>query len=79
MATIDWQECADVESVPGKLSGVWVLRGTRVPASAVFENIEAGASINDIVEWYEGLDRRQVKAVIQFVARSLKREPTLMK
>jgi uncharacterized protein (DUF433 family) len=77
MAKIDWSECEAVESVPCKVSGVWVLRGTRVPASAVFENIVAGASITDIVEWYEGLDRQEVKAVIEFAARSLDREPTL--
>ena len=54
--------------VPGKVSGAWVLRGTRMPVSAIFENIEAGASINDIMDWFDGLDREQVKAVIEFAA-----------
>jgi uncharacterized protein (DUF433 family) len=44
-----------------------------MPVSAIFENIEAGASIDDISEWFEGLDRRQVEAVLEFVARSLDR------
>jgi uncharacterized protein (DUF433 family) len=70
---IDWSECPALESVPGKLSGAWVLKGTRMPVSAIFENIEAGASIDDIMEWFDGLDRDQVKAVIAFAARSLDR------
>jgi uncharacterized protein (DUF433 family) len=77
MANLDWSQCAAVESIPGKVSGAWVLRGTRMPVSAIFENIEAGANINDIMEWFEGLDREQVKAVIEFAARSLDRAPAL--
>jgi uncharacterized protein (DUF433 family) len=77
MASLDWSECPAVESVPGKVSGAWVLRGTRMPVSAIFENIEAGASINDLMEWFDGLDREQVKAVIEFAARSLDRAPAL--
>ncbi len=56
-------------------SGAWVLKGTRMPVSAIFENIEAGASIDDIMEWFDGLDREQVKAVIRFAARSLDKPP----
>jgi uncharacterized protein (DUF433 family) len=62
MAPIDWSECPAVESVPEKMSGMWVLKGTRMPASAIFENLEAGASIDDIMKWYDGLDRDQVEA-----------------
>jgi uncharacterized protein (DUF433 family) len=51
---LDWLKCPVVESVPGKVSGAWVLKGTRMPVSAIFENIEAGASIDDILEWFEG-------------------------
>jgi uncharacterized protein (DUF433 family) len=75
MATLDWSQCPAVESVAGKLSGAWVLKGTRMPVSAIFENIEAGANINDIMEWFDGLDREQVKAVIEFAARSLDKPP----
>jgi uncharacterized protein (DUF433 family) len=64
-----------VESIPGKVSGAWVLKGTRMPVSAIFENLEAGANIGDIMRWYEGLDRDQVKAVIEFAVRSLDRRP----
>ncbi len=75
MTGLDWSQCPAVESVPGKLSGAWVLKGTRMPVTAIFENIEAGASIDDLLEWFDGLDRSQVKAVIAFAACSLDRTP----
>jgi len=75
VATLDWSQCPAVESIPGKMSGAWVLKGTRMPVAAIFENIEAGASIDDILKWFDGLDREQVKAVIEFAARSLDKEP----
>ena len=75
MANLDWSQCPAVESVPGKVSGAWVLKGTRMPVSAIFENLEAGANLDDILEWYDGLDREQVKAVIEFAARSLDKVP----
>lgn len=71
MPALDWSQCPAVESVPGKVSGAWVLRGTRMPVATIFANLEAGASIDDIMEWFDGLDREQVKAVIEFAARSL--------
>jgi uncharacterized protein (DUF433 family) len=72
---LDWSQCPAVESVPGKLSGAWVLRGTRMPVSVIFENLEAGANIDEILEWFEGLDRGQVRAVIEFAARNLDKAP----
>ncbi len=71
MAVLDWSQCSAVERIPGKVSGAWVLRGTRMPVSTIFENLEAGANIDDILQWFDGLDREQVKAVIEFAARSL--------
>jgi len=71
MAALDWSQCPAVESVPGKVSGAWVLRGTRMPVATIFENLEAGASLDDILSWCDGLDREQVKSVIDFAARSL--------
>jgi uncharacterized protein (DUF433 family) len=77
MAALDWSQCSAVESVPGKVSGAWVLKGTRMPVAAIFENLEEGANLDDIMEWYDGLDREQVKAVIEFAARSLDKAPAL--
>lgn len=68
---LDWSQCDVVESVPGKVSGAWVFRGTRIPASAVFENLEDGLTIDEIVQMFEGLTHDQVKAVLDFAAHSL--------
>ena len=76
MPALDWSQCPAVESVPGKVSGAWVLRGTRMPVSVIFENLEAGANIDDIMDWFEGLDRSQIKAVIEFAVRSLDDTPS---
>ena len=70
MALLDWSQCPAVESIPGKVSGAWVFRNTRMPVSIVFDNLEAGASIDEIVEWFD-VTPEQVKAVIEFAARSL--------
>jgi len=71
MPALDWSQCPAVESIPGKVSGAWVLKGTRMPVSVIFDNLAAGANIDDIMEWFEGLDREQVEAVIEFAARIL--------
>ena len=74
MANLDWSQCEAVESVPGKMSGAWVFKGTRMPVQTVFANIEAGAKIDDPLEWFDGLEREQVETVIRFVVRSLDKE-----
>ena len=76
MAALDWSQCPVVESIPGKVSGAWVLKGTRMPVSVIFENLKAGANIDEIMEWFDGLDREQVEAVIEFAARSLDVTPS---
>jgi uncharacterized protein (DUF433 family) len=68
---LDWSQCQAVESVPGKVSGAWVFRGTRIPVAAVFENLEDGLTVNEIVEMFDGLTQEQVKAVLDFAAQSL--------
>ncbi len=70
MALLDWSQCPAVESILGKVSGAWVFRNTRMPVSIVFDNLEAGATIDEIVEWFD-VTPEQVKAVIEFAARSL--------
>ena len=76
MASLDWSQCPAVESVPGRLSGAWVFRDTRMPVSAVFENIEAGASIEEIIEQFD-ITREQIVAVLEFAARSLDAPPSV--
>jgi uncharacterized protein (DUF433 family) len=74
MATLDWAQCPAVESIPGKRSGAWVFKDTRMPVSTVFENLEAGATIDEIMEWFH-VTREQVVAVLEFAARSLDGPP----
>lgn len=68
---MDWSQCAVVESVPGKMSGAWVFRGTRIPVAAIFENLEDGLTIGEVTALFDGLTREQVKAVLEFAAQSL--------
>jgi uncharacterized protein (DUF433 family) len=67
---LDWSQCPAVESVPGKLSGAWVFRGTRMPVATVFENLEDGLTIDEIIEQFD-VTREQITAVLEFAARSL--------
>jgi len=53
------------------VSGAWVFRGTRIPVAAVFENLEDGLAIDEIVQMFDGLTREQVKEVLDFAAQSL--------
>ena len=77
MATLDWSQCPAVESIPGKRSGAWVFKDSRTPVSVVFDNLEAGATLEEIMEWFH-LNREQVLAVLDFAARSLD-APTLQR
>lgn len=74
MSTMDWSQCPAVESIPGKRSGAWVYRDSRTPVSVVFDNLEAGASISEIMDWFH-LSREQVVSVIEFAALSLDTPP----
>jgi len=67
----DWSNCPVVERDLGKVSGAWVFRGTRVPVRALFENIEGGASVDDFLEWFPGVTRQQVDAVLEYVSADL--------
>ena len=67
----DWSQCTAVERTPGKVSGAWVFRGTRVPVRALFENLEGGARIEDFLEWFPGVTREQVLAVLRHAEETL--------
>ena len=69
MASLDWSQCAAVESVPGRLSGAWVFRDTRLPVSVVFQNLEAGATVDEITEWFD-ISKDEVIEILEFASRS---------
>lgn len=68
----NWNACPAVERTPGKVSGTWVFAGTRLPLSALYENLASGATIDEFVEWFPGVDRQHVRAVLEFEAKTLK-------
>jgi len=70
MAALDWSQCPAVESVPGKVSGAWVFKGTRLPVATVIENLE-DLSIDEVIEQSD-VTREQVAAVLEFVAQSVR-------
>jgi len=70
MASLDWSQCPAVESVPDRLGGAWVFKDSRMPVSAIFENLEAGSDIEEIIEQFH-VTREQIEAVLEFAARSL--------
>jgi uncharacterized protein (DUF433 family) len=74
MAQIDWSQCSAVESIPGKVSGAWVLKGTRMPVQTIFENLEAGLSVKEITEVFD-VTEQEVKAVLHFATQSLDKAP----
>ncbi len=72
---LDWKNCNAVERIPGKVSGAWLFKGTRVPVAALFENLEGGATVADFLEWFPGVTRAQVEAVLEYAGQSLAAEP----
>jgi uncharacterized protein (DUF433 family) len=68
---LDWSDCVVVERAPERVSGAWVFKQTRVPVVALFENLESGATVDEFLEWFPGVSREQVQAVLEHAARSL--------
>ncbi len=68
---LDWKECTAVERVPGRVSGAWVFKGTRVPVRALFENLEGGASVDEFLQWFPGVTKEQALAVLAHAEKSL--------
>ncbi len=68
---LDWSTCSAVERDAQKVGGVWVFRGSRVPVKALFNNLEDGATLDEFLEWFPGVSRAQVQAVLEHAGRSL--------
>jgi uncharacterized protein (DUF433 family) len=68
---IDWSSCPAVERDPDRVSGAWVFRGTRVPVSALFQNLEDGVQLADFVQWFPGVTLEQARRVLEHASRSL--------
>ena len=68
----NWEICPAVERVPGKVSGAWVFSGTRIPLYALYENLAGGATVEDFVKWFPGVEEAQVRSVLEFEAMALR-------
>jgi uncharacterized protein (DUF433 family) len=68
---LDWNQCPAVEKDPGKVSGAWLFKGTRVPVKALFENLEDGARVDDFLNWFPGVAREQIEAILEHAEQSL--------
>ena len=68
----NWNTCPAVERVPGRVSGAWVFSGTRIPLFALYENLASGATIDEFVEWFPGVDEWQVRSVLEHEAKALR-------
>ncbi|MBP7960347.1 MAG: DUF433 domain-containing protein [Caldilineaceae bacterium] len=68
-----WTDLDAVAQDPEKVSGAWVFRGTRVPVAALFENLRDGATVEEFLAWFPGVERGQVEAVLDFELNSLRR------
>jgi len=68
---LDWARCDAVARASDRVSGAWTFKGTRVPVKTLFENLEAGATVELFLEWFPSVTRRQVEAVSEYAAQSL--------
>ena len=68
---LNWANCSAVERVPGKVSGTWLFRDTRIPVKALFENLEGGSTVEEFLEWFPGVTRKQVETVLEYAQQSL--------
>jgi uncharacterized protein (DUF433 family) len=73
LQVISWESCSALEQDPAQVSGKWVFAQTRIPVSSLFENLESGATIDQFIEWFPGVTRDQVLAVLEHTQRSLQR------
>jgi uncharacterized protein (DUF433 family) len=60
-----------VQRDPDRVGGAGTLRGARIPVRALFENLEGGPTVEQFLEWFRGVTRRQVEAVLEHAAKSL--------
>ena len=68
----DWRSCSAVERNPDRVSGAWVFAGTRISLYALYENLACGANVNDLVEWFPGIDKEQVLSALEYEAQALR-------
>jgi uncharacterized protein (DUF433 family) len=64
----DWSGCASIWTDPERLSGAPAFRGTRVPISALFTNLQSGSTVDEFLSWFPGVTRKQAEEVLAYAA-----------
>ena len=67
-----WKHCPAVERDADKVSGAWLFSSTRVPVAALFENLRDGATVEEFLEWFPGVERWQVESVLDHESEGLR-------
>jgi uncharacterized protein (DUF433 family) len=63
---IDWMACELIETVPGKVSGRPIVRGTRILPDAIVGSYELGETIDELREGFPSLSAAQIERLIEF-------------
>lgn len=71
---LDWSQCPAVESIPGKVSGAWVLKDTRMPVQIIFDNLAAGMGVEEVMDEFS-VTREQINALMEFITHTLDKLP----
>jgi len=72
---IDWSECPLVEVNPEKVSGVPILKRTRVQADSIVENFEDGSTVEEIADDFD-IPEEVIREVLAYAAQ---RKPALQR
>ena len=68
---LDWRQCRAIERSAEVLSGAWAFAGTRVPVTALFVNLQSGATVDEFLAWFPGVGRDQIAVVFAHIRTSL--------
>lgn len=70
----DWSRCEAVERRPDRVSGAWLFRGTRVPITALLENLREDATISQFLEWFPGVSAEQARQVLSHQIKAIEQD-----
>jgi uncharacterized protein (DUF433 family) len=66
---MDWTGCELVEVVPGKVSGVPLVVGTRIPADFVLESYQLAGSAGLVLEEFPRLSEDTILRLVAYAVR----------
>ena len=63
---MDWTGCPDVERIPGKVSGAWLVKGTRIRADDVIANAVDFTPEQIVAEIYPSLPLASARRIVAY-------------